>query len=146
MSIYYIIDDGTDCPWIYDLDEGDFDKYGLGIPDWIADDIKGCAREGEGINPDEDKIYIYEFDEDDIDKYNLHIIDKFFNDYKFSEEIHNGADLKEWLLDRDVCPEQGAIYRSELLAFIKAHRSGAVYWLQRIPGIKIMDADESDDE
>lgn len=145
MSTYYIVDDGTDSPWIYDDGES-YSKYDLEIPDWLADDIKGRAIEGEGINPDEDKIYIYEFDEDDIDKYNLHIINKFFNDYKFSEKIHDGADLKEWLLDRDVCPEQGAIYRSELLEFIKDHRSGAVFWLQRIPGIKTMDADEESDE
>ena len=146
MSIYYIVDDGTGEPWIYDLDEGDFDKYDLEIPDWLADDIKERAREGEGINPDEDKICIYVFDADDIDKYNLHIINKFFNDYKFSEEIRDGEDLKDWLLDRDVCPDQFRIYRSELLEFIKDHCAGDVFWLQRIPGIKIMDADESDDE
>ena len=48
MSTYYIVDDGTDCPWIYDLVDGDYDKYGLDIPDWLADDIKGRASEWEG--------------------------------------------------------------------------------------------------
>jgi hypothetical protein len=149
MSSYYIVDDGTDSPWIYDLYEGDFDKYGLDIPDWIADEIKGQAkdwRNGTGINPDEDKICIYEFNEDDIDKYNLHIINKFFNDYKFSEEIRDGADLKDWLIDRDVCPEQCGIYRSELLEFIKDHCTGTAFWLDKIPGIKIMDVDENSED
>lgn len=142
MSTYYIVDDGTDSPWIYDdLVEGDYDKYGLDIPDWLADDIKGRASEWEGINPDEDKFYIYEFDEDDIDKYNLYIINKFFNDYKFSEKIHDGADLKDWLIDCEVCPEQGGVYRSELLEFIKDHCSWTAFWLKDIPGIKIMDDD-----
>lgn len=43
MSTYYIVDDGTDSPWIYDLVEGDYDKYGLDIPDWLADDIKRAS-------------------------------------------------------------------------------------------------------
>ena len=147
MSTYYIVDDGTDSPWIYDLILGEFDKYGLDIPDWLADDIKGRASEWDGINPDEDKIYIYKFDEDDIDKYNLHIINKFFNDYKFSEKIHSGfADLEDWLIDRDVCPEQGAIYSSELLEFIKDRCSGTVFWLENIPDIKIKGADTESDE
>lgn len=137
---YYIVDDGTSEPWIYDDGES-YSKYGLEIPDWLADDIKGRANNWQGINPDEDKFYIYEFDEDDIYKYNLYIINKFFNDYKFSEKIHNGAYLKDWLIDRDVCPEQGGIYRSELLEFIKDHCSwtASAFWLKDIPGIKIMD-------
>lgn len=126
---YYIVDDGTGEPWIYEA---------LEIPDWLADDIKGRANEWKGINPDKDKFYIYEFDEDDIDKYNLYIINKFFNDYKFSEKIHNGADLKDWLIDRDVCPEQGGIYGSELLEFIKDRCSYVtVFWLKDIPCVLV---------
>lgn len=130
---YCIVDDGTDCPYIFETEDSMFNECGelVKLPDDVEENQKQLCVDwlkdklgeekylfvldflNEYMQDEYSVLDVYLFDNEDIKEYNNSIIEKNF------DGVISNNNIAEWLLDPRDCPGPGGLHRCDFMQFIK---------------------------